>query len=119
MNNKWYGRTDPRPKGGKNPSSYDYTVTITNGTADTAVLRKSGCVVSLNLTLFYVNAAASWTTVGKIPLELAPDHDVGAPATGAQLSWLRVTSDGTIEIYASPANASMTARASLTWVLLR
>ena len=119
MSKKWYGRTFGREKSRQTKPAQAGDVTITNGTVSVAECRKDGKTVCLDLTLTAVNAAASFTVIGTIPEEWAPDHEVGAVPNGSQLCWVTVNDAGEIKIYASPANASLVVRASLTWMLTR
>lgn len=113
---KWYGRTTVTAEKHYVPAQ-EGTVTITSGTLHASAFRRSGPVVSLDLVILNVPASNSWATIGTIS-QWIPDHEVGAVANGSQLTWLRVTTGGEIQIYAI-SSASVTTRVSLTWMLMR
>ena len=114
---KWFGRTAQQPSGSSRASSWRYQVDITAGTELTAVCRRSGRVVTLNLELTSVPASNAWPAIGSIPPGVAPDHNVGCCPNGSSTNWLKVDSAGSITVY-SPSSTTLPAiRASLSWIL--
>ena len=118
MIKKWYGKTNATQTTSDRPGVYDYTVTITGGTVITAVLRRSGSVVTLNLTLTGVSYTNAFIKIGEIPTSVAPDHNVACVPNGVNTSWLVVNSDGEIQVYGNPSHTGVV-RCSLAWVLPR